>query len=139
LENLEVYQLAFVANVASQKVTALFEQDFELNVTDWRVLALLINVEYLSFKEILERTGMDKSRVSRAHVRLKKVGLIQVAEGPFDKRTLLMKLTPKGNEILQIVLPKINDFNENLLSVLTEEEKTSLKKILEKIKKQIIF
>jgi DNA-binding MarR family transcriptional regulator len=137
LEFLEIYQLAVIANRSSQRVAQLFEQSFHLQVTDWRIIALLVGESFLSFKEIVERTGMDKSRVSRGHVRLQKAGLIQVAEGPFDKRTLVMKLSPKGQEILQVVLPKANQLNEWLLEALTQEERIHLESILQKLKERV--
>ena len=138
LEFLEIYQLAVIANRSSQRVAQLFEQSFHLQVTDWRIIALLVGESFLSFKEIVERTGMDKSRVSRGHVRLQKAGLIQVAEGPFDKRTLVMKLSPKGQEILQVVLPKANQLNEWLLEALTQEERTQFESILRKLKERVL-
>jgi DNA-binding MarR family transcriptional regulator len=137
LEFLEIYQLAVIANRSSQRVAQLFEQSFHLQVTDWRIIALLVGESFLSFKEIVERTGMDKSRVSRGHMRLQKAGLIQVAEGPFDKRTLVMKLSPKGQEILQVVLPKANQLNEWLLEALTQEERIHLESILQKLKERV--
>ena len=137
LEFLEIYQLAVIANRSSRNVAQLFEQSFNLQVTDWRVIALLVGEDYLSFKDIVERTGMEKSRISRAHVRLQKAGLILVAEGPFDKRTLVMKLTPKGIEIMQELLPKALSFNNWLLEVLSVEEKGNLELILKKIRQRV--
>jgi DNA-binding MarR family transcriptional regulator len=136
LEHLEIYQLAFIANKSSQTVSKLFEQSVHLQIPDWRIIALLLDEDFLSFKEVVERSGMEKSRVSRAHVRLQKAGLIQIAEGPFDKRMILLKLTTKGKEVLELVFPKVNDFNNQVLEVLSEEEKTQLKVILAKIKTQ---
>lgn len=137
LEFLEIYQLAVIANRSSRHVAQLFEQSFSLQVTDWRVIALLVGEDYLPFKDIVERTGMDKSRISRAHVRLQKAGLIQVAEGPFDKRTLVMKLTPKGSEVMQKLLPQAHTFNNWLLEVLNPEEKSSFNAILTKLRERV--
>jgi DNA-binding MarR family transcriptional regulator len=136
LEHLEIYQLAFIANKSSQMVSKLFEQSVHLQIPDWRIIALLLDEDFLSFKEVVERSGMEKSRVSRAHVRLQKAGLIQIAEGPFDKRMILLKLTTKGKEALELVFPKVNDFNNQILAVLLEEEKAQLKVILTKIRHQ---
>jgi DNA-binding MarR family transcriptional regulator len=136
LEHLEIYQLAFIANKSSQMVSKLFEQSVHLQIPDWRIIALLLDEDFLSFKEVVERSGMEKSRVSRAHVRLQKAGLIQIAEGPFDKRMILLKLTSKGKEALELVFPKVNDFNNQVLAVLSEEEKAQLKVILTKIRHQ---
>jgi DNA-binding MarR family transcriptional regulator len=137
LEFLEIYQLALIANRSSRHVAQLFEQSFSLQVTDWRVIALLVGEDYLPFKDIVERTGMEKSRISRAHVRLQKAGLIQVAEGPFDKRTLVIKLTPKGTEVMQKLLPQANTFNNWLLEALSEEEKNSFNSILMKLRERV--
>jgi DNA-binding transcriptional regulator GbsR (MarR family) len=70
-----------------------------LQVTDWCIIALLVGEDYLSFKEVVERTGMDKSRISRAHVCLQKAGLVLVAEGTFDKRTIVIAI---ANFFIQI-------------------------------------
>ena len=137
LENLEIYQLAFIGNKSSRNVMQFFEKNFNLQLVDWRIIALLVGEDYLSFKELVERSGMDKSRISRAHVRMQKAGLVQVAEGPFDKRTLVMKLTPEGEKIMNELKPKVQEFNQWLLETLSEEEKAIFSEVLVKLKQRI--
>jgi DNA-binding MarR family transcriptional regulator len=133
IEFLESYQLAAIGHMASGQMASLFDDGFGLQVPDWRILVLLVEVDYLSFKEVVEHTGMEKSRVSRAHARLQKAGLIQVSKGPFDNRTLVMKLTPKGQKVCEAALPKVRERNEALLEALSMEERALLTSILSKL------
>ena len=137
IEFLEAYQLAAIGHRASSSVAELFSDGFDLQVPDWRILVLLLGVDFMSFKEVVEHTGMEKSRVSRAHVRLQKAGLVVVSKGPFDNRTLVMKLTSKGEDICTATLPKVRERNEWLLEILTPEEKLALSKILKKLSQRV--
>ena len=133
IEQLETYQLAAIGHRTSRSVSELFSEDFGLQVPDWRILVILSGVDFLSFKEVVERTGMDKSRVSRAHVRLQKAGLVLVSKGPFDNRTLVMKLSTKGENVCKLLIPKIEERNQWLLNALSTEEQASFATILEKL------
>jgi DNA-binding MarR family transcriptional regulator len=137
IEFLEAYQLAAIGHRASSNIAGFFSDGFDLQVPDWRILVLLTGVDFMSFKDVVEHTGMEKSRVSRAHLRLQKAGLVLVSKGPFDNRTLVMKLTAKGENICQAALPKVRERNNWLLDPLTDAEKKMLAGILKKLSARV--
>jgi DNA-binding MarR family transcriptional regulator len=133
LEQFTAYQFAVVANRMSQSIAVLFEQEFQIQIPDWRILIALLDREFMTFKEVVESTSMDKSRVSRAYKRLESINLIEVTEGPFDKRQVVMRLTTDGRQMCYDIIPKAQERNDSLLETLTEAERTELDAILKKL------
>jgi DNA-binding MarR family transcriptional regulator len=127
------YQLAVVANRISQNVASLFEQEYEIQLPDWRILVALIGREFMTFKEVVESTSMDKSRVSRAYKRLAELDLIEVKAGPFDKRQVVMRLSQHGKTVCEQIIPKARERDADILQVLTDEERTHLQSIIQKL------
>ena len=86
LEDFIPYKLAVVANRVSQSIGHLFETQFNLQMPEWRILMALYAYGDLVFNEVVERTSMDKARVSRANRRLIDLGLIGTIDDPKDGR-----------------------------------------------------
>jgi hypothetical protein len=77
LEDFIPYKLAVVANRVSQSIGHLFETQFNLQMPEWRILMALYAYGDLAFNEVVDRTSMDKARVSRAQRRLVDLNMIQ--------------------------------------------------------------
>jgi len=66
LEHFLPYRLSVLSNRISQEIARLYADRFQLNVTEWRLLAVLGRYPDLTATELVERTAMDKVAVSRA-------------------------------------------------------------------------
>ncbi|MET0550795.1 MAG: helix-turn-helix domain-containing protein, partial [Xanthomonas sp.] len=66
LERFLPYRISVLSNRISQEIARLYAGRFGLNVTEWRLLAVLGRFPDLSATELAERTAMDKVAVSRA-------------------------------------------------------------------------
>lgn len=114
LDDFLPYQLAELA----RRVSAGFEQHYRsrygISVAEWRVVAHLSQQAAVSVREIHERVGMDKPKVSRAASRLEENGYITKVVNPADRRLVELSLTPKGEEMIAVLAPIAAEYQNEL-------------------------
>ncbi len=71
-------------------------------------------------------TNLDKAQVSRTVKTLVDRGLVSKRACPVDGRSVLLTLLPAGQQRWQQVMPLIDQRNQDLMHCLSEEEKTLL-------------
>ncbi|UUZ66606.1 winged helix DNA-binding protein (plasmid) [Polaromonas sp. P1-6] len=74
--------------------------------------------------------NVDKSQASRIVSGMIQRGLLQRGADENDGRGVQLSLTPKGKAIYRKVFPKAVKRNEALLSVLSDEDRQCLERIL---------
>ncbi len=133
LEDFIPFKLAVVANRVSQSIGHLFETRFDLQIPEWRILMALYAYGRLPFHELVERTSMDKARVSRAQRRLVDLRMIETEIDPSDGRKLLLTITAEGARICTRILPEAAAREAWYLAALTEDEHRQFDVILDKL------
>jgi DNA-binding MarR family transcriptional regulator len=136
LEDFIPFKLAVVANRVSQSIGRLFETQFNIQVPEWRIMMTLYAYDDLVFNEVVERTSMDKARVSRAQRRLVDLGLIDSVNDPTDGRKVILSLTRKGEKMCGEILPHAAEREAWYLAALGHEEHRQLDVILDKLMKR---
>jgi DNA-binding MarR family transcriptional regulator len=127
------YQLTQLQAKVSDNIAEIYTGRFELSRQQWRVLASLGNGELLSAKQIGEQTNLEKMPASRAIAKMQTQGLLIKNTDKTDKRSSLLKLTAHGLAIYQQLIPMVLAREQELLSVLSGEEKNQLVNIIEKL------
>ncbi len=74
----------------------LYQQQFGLNLREYRIIGLTGSLGDASFRQICTESNLDKAHVSRLIDRLVKRGLITKVSDPADQRTIKVKLTERG-------------------------------------------
>ena len=133
LEDFLPHKLAVVANRVSQSIGRLFETRFNIQIPEWRILMALYAYNDLVFNEVVERTSMDKARVSRAQRRLVDLKMITVESNPNDGRKIFLSITRDGAKICKAILPEAARTQAWFLEGLTDEEQMQLETILNKL------
>jgi DNA-binding MarR family transcriptional regulator len=133
LDDFIPHKLAVVANRVSQSVGHLFETQFNLQIPEWRILMALYAYGALIFNEVVDRTSMDKARVSRAQKRLVDLNMIKATDDPTDGRRLILALTPTGVKRCADILPEAAAREAWFLAALSDEEQKQLDVILDKL------
>jgi DNA-binding MarR family transcriptional regulator len=127
------YQLTQLQAKVSDNIAEIYTGKFDLSRQEWRVLASLGNGELLSAKQIGEQTNLEKMPASRAITKMQAQGLLVKSMDKTDKRSSLLKLTEEGLSIYQQLIPMALEREQELLSVLSAQEKNQLNKIIEKL------
>ena len=127
------YQLAVVGNLVSHAIATLYEQKYNIQIPEWRILMTLAEYGELSAHEVADRSSMDRARVSRAQRRMDDLGLIKVAMDSQDRRKTLLSLTEQGWELCGNIVPDAEHVGEWLLQSLSEDEKNTLATVMTKL------
>ena len=129
--------LPYRISVAAEAVSALFasryEERFGLTIPEWRVMAVVGEHQQQSTQQVIERTGMDRVRVSRAVIRLGDKGLLDRVTHPRDQRAQLLHLTRKGQGVYDQIVPLAREMQAALASTLSVAERETFENLLTKI------
>jgi MarR family transcriptional regulator, organic hydroperoxide resistance regulator len=70
-----------------------------INVTRWRILAVLSMADGITIKEIIDRAMVQQSALSRALMRMEKENFVRRVLRPDDARCVEVYLTDKGRAL----------------------------------------
>jgi len=133
LDHFLPYRLSVLTNRISQGLAELYAERFGINITQWRVIAVLGRAPGLSANEVAERTAMDKVAVSRAVARLLDEQLLQRTLHADDRRRSILQLSAKGRRIYAEIVPLALAYERGLLDVLDADERAVLERALRKL------
>jgi DNA-binding MarR family transcriptional regulator len=136
LEDFIPYKLSVVANRVSQSIGKLFETKFNIQMPEWRIIMALYTYGDLVFHEVVDRTSMDKARVSRAQRRMVDLKMIRTYGHPEDGRKVILSLAPAGVKICENILPEAAMREAWYLAALDKHEQRQLDVILDKLMKR---
>ena len=133
LEHFLPYRLSVLSNRISQEIAGLYAERFALNVTEWRLLAVLGRYPDLTATELVERTAMDKVAVSRAVASLVADGRLTRKVDGDDRRRTKLRLSAKGYRIYDEVAPLALAYQQRLVASLDPGERALLEELLARL------
>ena len=116
LDDFLPWQLAELADRVSRGLWELYREKFGISVAEWRVVAHLSQSDKVSVREIHARVRMGKWQVSRAARRLEDLGYIDKRTGTRDRRLVELSLTPKGQDMVDEIVPLALAYEKQLLA-----------------------
>jgi DNA-binding MarR family transcriptional regulator len=125
--------ITFIANKLSNSATALYQREFGVNVTEWRIMSLLAIEPGIPASRICSVIGFDKGPVSRTLASMKQRGLIAVRSDPDDGRSHVISLTAKGRATHDRVIVAALARERRLLSCLDPAEQEMLITLLRRL------
>ena len=132
--------LCFINSKISKKMMDMFnERLISLGVTrvQWMAMYYLLQYGNMFQKELGERMDIKESTVARLLDRMEEDNLINRTNFKEDRRVKYIKLTGKGKEKIEELLPEGQKMSELFSVGITKEEiqvlKTVLKKLMENI------
>lgn len=110
---------------------------FRLTMTEWRILLQLAEHEALTASDIVAYSAMEKSKVSRALKNLEARALVtrEVAEN--DHRVKRLTMTETGRKRYQAIVPRILDWEKELIKGLEVDEYRDLLYLLDKLQERL--
>ena len=131
------YRLNVLAKRISRDLARRYEAQFGLSIPEWRVIAILGQRQPLSSNDIVERTQMDKAKVSRAVNRLVQAGLLERATHPEDQRLLRLSFTDAGRDLYDRLSPQALAWERQLLETLAPEEAAQLHALIDRLNSRL--
>lgn len=133
LETFLPYRLSVVANRASRLFADRYSAEFGLSIPEWRVLAVVGRFGGLSATEVVERTAMDKVKVSRAVRLLLDRGLLARGEDSLDRRIQRLAMTAAGRRLHAAIVPRARALEAEILAGFSPEERAALHALLDRL------
>ena len=136
------YRLSIAANTVSKRIADTYAP-YKLSRTQWRVMAVLASAQNLpqintskkcmSAQMVADKTGMDKTTVSRAVKKLLDMNVIVRDASPEDARAASLSLNADGLSIFSKIIPQALDEEQKLKTMFTDNELRLLISFLDRI------
>ncbi len=130
LERFVPYRLAVLTNIVSESIATAYEQEFDLTIPEWRVLAVLARYPNSSAIEVGERAALDKVAVSRAVQSLIAARRVRRSYDKGDRRRSMLRLSPTGKSVYTRVAPLALRYERRLLSSLSLQDRRALTRLI---------
>jgi DNA-binding MarR family transcriptional regulator len=125
--------VTFIANKLSNSATAVYQRNFGINVTEWRIMTQLALEPGIPASRICRVIGFNKGPVSRTLALMQKRGLVTIRIDPTDARTHSISLTAKGRAIHDKVIVVALEREKRLLSCFKADEREVLIDLLRRL------
>ncbi|MCS6879505.1 MAG: MarR family winged helix-turn-helix transcriptional regulator [Geminicoccaceae bacterium] len=133
LEDFLPYRLSVTANRVSRAFARLYAERFGLTIPEWRVMAVLGTGGPMPASAIVERTAMDKVKVSRAVAALEAKGYLARRPHPEDRRSALLELGPRGRAVFEQIVPLARALEAELTAALGPQDRALLVELLARL------
>ncbi|MBL4597564.1 MAG: MarR family transcriptional regulator [Rhizobiaceae bacterium] len=130
-----LWQICFVANSFVFPIYAQFDKEYEISRMEFVVLFVLSHRDCLMAWEICRMTGLPKNNISRGIQKLETKGLISRSPDPKDARRAMVTTTEKGHILFDKLLAAYTKRADGFLSLLDENDKADLDRIMVKLSK----
>jgi DNA-binding MarR family transcriptional regulator len=137
LERFVPFRLSVLANRMTRAVAQVYMRRFHLSAPEWRALAVLGRFGAMTANSVVERTAMDKVRVSRSVTRLLRSGHITRRTDPDDRRRAILDLTPTGLAVYRQIVPRALAVEADMLSTLSADERLRLDETISKLERRV--
>jgi len=125
-----LYRLMKTSNLLTRPFFARFAEQYELSLTDWRVIMILAHLGEAAAHEICDSLGMHPMNVSRSVASLRKQGRVTEHRDPNNRRRKILTLTPEGWALYQKLLPQVKKISDFLFGEMSPLEVEFLNKLL---------
>lgn len=126
------YLLTTAQRRVFQALSARLEP-YDVTPVQYGVLYYLWETDIHTPREIADKLQLENSTISGVLERMEKKDLIERQVSKKDRRYIEVVLTDKGASLKDNVLRTVEQFNDDVMIVLSPEEQDTLKKSLEKL------
>ncbi|MGH7014815.1 MAG: MarR family winged helix-turn-helix transcriptional regulator [Stellaceae bacterium] len=99
-------------------------------------MAVLARYGAMNANSVVDRTAMDKVRVSRAVARLTAASHVTRRIDPTDHRRAILDLTPQGTTTYHQIVPGLRAVQDEILANLDAGERGALEQVLAKLEQR---
>jgi DNA-binding MarR family transcriptional regulator len=128
------FRLNRLAAEVSSALSAEYAERYGLDIPEWRVLATLgFRHEPCSAQYVADCTRTHKSTISRAVTALMQRQIVERVENADDRREFRLRLTGKGTELYEELIPRLLRREQEILACLSAQERKEFARLLGKI------
>ena len=110
---------------------------YKINQQQFVVLNYILHNQPVNQNQICSSLLFEKSNISKIIKKLETLKYIDVNKSLSDRRSTIIECSKKGKEIVKIALQEFNDFNNQFLNGLTDEQVNNALDVTEVINSSI--
>ncbi len=133
LKELISFRINILVSLWTRLASEMNQREFGLDMREWRILGLVGGYAPMSLMGLAREAKLDKSQASRSVTGMIERGLLRREVDASDGRGIQLSLTPAGKALYRKVFPRAVQRNEDLLSVLSPEERAVLEGALSRL------
>ncbi len=114
-----------------------YSEKFGLDGEGWRSIATLATYAPISAKQLADILDLNAVQMTRALTKLQKLGLVSRRTDQRDKRRIVLRLTSKGSDVFQQIIPKALAVEGELMSGFSTAEREQLAWFLKRMEKNV--
>lgn len=133
LESFLPYQLNRAAEHVSQQFQSVYKQEYGMLRTEWRVLFHLGHYGAMTAREVCDRGGLHKTKVSRAVSALETKRYLHRKSVETDRRLELLQLTKTGRRVFERLSVRAQNYQDTLAAQFSKSEFEALSQALRKL------
>ena len=138
VDNSLLFRMVRLTNYMSQHYKNAPVNDYGLSARDWRIMLAIAAHQGASAAIISKFTGYDQMSVGRTVSKLVGQKRVRQLRNPEDRRATFLYLTDGAWEPYSKLAELIQDFEQDILSVLSSAERKSLDKIFTKLTQSML-
>ncbi|MFS0780207.1 MarR family winged helix-turn-helix transcriptional regulator [Bacillus sp. 1P06AnD] len=132
--------IGFAASSTTKLIRALINHElkqYHITSEQWTVLKQLSFVSDLNQKELSLRTDKDQATLTKILDLLEQRKLLKRKANPNDRRSYIVEITDQGRDLVDIVLPQVEELFESILAHLSEKQLDEFMAVLKQIRVNI--
>ncbi|REG49142.1 MULTISPECIES: MarR family transcriptional regulator [unclassified Paraburkholderia] len=130
-------RFVFLGNKLTLALAEMYEAEFDLSQTEWRIIAAVAEHAPMSAKDLAEFIAIDIFSITRATSVLVKRGLLTRRVNQKDRRKIELRLSVRGRKVYEQIVPVALGVERAVFSVLSKKESDQLDVILLKLEEHI--
>ncbi|OPZ79439.1 MAG: HTH-type transcriptional regulator MhqR [Alphaproteobacteria bacterium ADurb.Bin438] len=125
------YVMALVYNICEKRINKFLEE-YGLSLSQFNVLMLLKSMEgeAVNQLEIGRRLIVTQGSITRLVFKLGQEKLIEVKQNKKNRRENLVKISKKGEDLLEEIFPKYDEIVKGMIDMIPSENHSVMSKIL---------
>jgi DNA-binding MarR family transcriptional regulator len=109
-------------NILMEQQTVRLWIDWGLTIPQLKCLFIITEKGSVNFRKLAEALEVTPSNVTGIVDHLVVEGLVSRVSKPEDRRVILLRITPKGQALLNNIREDVNDYMTAALTLLSEDE-----------------
>ncbi|PCI34219.1 MAG: hypothetical protein COB54_00015 [Alphaproteobacteria bacterium] len=130
VDNSLLFKMVRMTNHMSQNYEHSPAREQGLSVKDWRIVLIIASHHGTSAAAMSKFSGYDQMSVGRTVRKLERLSWIYLKANPSDHREIFLFLTEDGEKSYRDLAQRINEYEQEILSVFTPSQQKTLDKLL---------
>ncbi len=131
------YRIAFITNFWREPLLRKIEHEFNVTRPEWTALICLSYQDGLNSRDICQITEQPSNTVSRGVAALEQKRFLTRSADSNDGRRMLLYLTDDGRKMHDKIMELFVQAESTILEALSDEEKTTLTQLLDKMARDV--